>query len=1240
MMTGVTYGGSLAAIGRLGGIGAAVTARLGACVLALLLALSTQAMAFMEVVTEPTSQTANVGDQINFHVEATGVNLYRWQVDRGTGFTTIDSPDFISDGFIGYGSPTLIIPSAKASMNGWQFRVLLSEDSGATFMSLNPVSLTVLPPAPTITGISPTEKVVTADDITATITGTNLSDAQSVVFGIAHATDLHIVNDTTITVTVPPNIPGTYDVTVNTSASHATAPGAFTYKAPASNDAKLSSLSLANLTFSPVFNSDLVTYQASASSALAMTSVTAATSDPHATFTVNGLAATSDVATGPIVLDVGQNTIEIVVTAEDGQAQETYKVVVTRDPIGPAIALHPASQSVTPKSAVTFYVSASGITSRKWQVRTTPSSDWTDLQNDLVFRGATTTNLMVIAPPITMDGYQLRFVGADDEGNLAISDPATMTVMPSTSPVELFPEATALPEGEVGKFYSFTFTASGGVAPYKFVMGGDHAPGMSLDPDTGVYSGTPVVSYPFKPTINVTDADGNFAVAGYLFPVAPEGGVKSSDATLASLQLSAGTLEPGFTPEGTSYVATVPYDVAEISVTAVTANPGATFSVRDTPGVSGEPVGPFSLSVGSNKVGIYVLAEDRSTQVVYALSVVRQDASPVSLSPASGALAAGTVGASYSQTLSASGGTAPYTYAVTDGELPAGLTLLEATGVIAGTPSHAGDSSFTVKVTDANAVTGSAVYTLSVDAPPPGKLVFSPAAGALPDAMAGEDYTQAITVTGGREPIAFSVASGQLPDGLSLTSSGALAGTLGEKSENAYAFLVHAEDADGLTATVAYTLDVKAREVTVQSKTVPVAPGTMPADVRLDAGATGGPFTLGELVSVEPAQAGQAQITRGDYAQAGAPAPSGWYLKFVPNPAYSGNAHVRFRLTSALGVSNTGTVTYSLGFDPAAVAREMDGLVRGFVQTRQSLIATTAKRPGLLERRRMRQSGSAVSASASPDANGLTVGYSTSLAQIEAARNGGSDADASPVNVWLDGTFMFHQRQENGGRWGSFGMVSLGADYLLSERALVGFAFHYDRMTDPTNADAKLTGNGWLAGPYASFEVGTGVFWDTSLLYGGSANTIDTAFWDGKFDTTRWLFDTSISGQWMLDQTTVLTPKLRAVYLSERVKDYTVDNGLGAQLGIGGFTAEQLRVNLGAEIARSFTLQDGSKLSASVGAAAGFAGLDGTGAFGTLSVGMKLDMTTDWTVDTGLLFNIEQKGSTSMGAKLGIRKQF
>ena len=100
---------------------------------------------------------------------------------------------------------------------------------------------------------------------------------------------------------------------------------------------------------------------------------------------------------------------------------------------------------------------------------------------------------------------------------------------------------------------------------------------------------------------------------------------------------------------------------------------------------------------------------------------------------------------------------------------------------------------------------------------------------------------------------------------------------------------------------------------------------------------------------------------------------------------------------------------------------------------------------------------------------------------------------------------MVHNREQNGSQWGSFAMLSLGADYLVNEKALLGLSLHIDHMTDPTDEDAELTGNGWLAGPYASVEIGDGVFLDGSLLYGGSDNDIDTAFFDGSFDTTRWM---------------------------------------------------------------------------------------------------------------------------------------
>ncbi|MER2176322.1 MAG: autotransporter domain-containing protein, partial [Stenotrophomonas maltophilia] len=92
----------------------------------------------------------------------------------------------------------------------------------------------------------------------------------------------------------------------------------------------------------------------------------------------------------------------------------------------------------------------------------------------------------------------------------------------------------------------------------------------------------------------------------------------------------------------------------------------------------------------------------------YTLSV----AAPVlTLTPAT--LPAGLFANAYQQLLSTSGGTAPYTYAVTTGALPGGLALATS-GALTGTPTAAGAFAFTVTATDALGFTGTRDYTVQV----------------------------------------------------------------------------------------------------------------------------------------------------------------------------------------------------------------------------------------------------------------------------------------------------------------------------------------------------------------------------------------------------------------------------------------------------------------------------------------------------------------------------------------------
>ncbi len=77
---------------------------------------------------------------------------------------------------------------------------------------------------------------------------------------------------------------------------------------------------------------------------------------------------------------------------------------------------------------------------------------------------------------------------------------------------------------------------------------------------------------------------------------------------------------------------------------------------------------------------------------------------------------AGTVGNSYSQTLAASGGSGTYTFTITSGSLPAGLTLGSG-GSITGTPTTAGTVSFTAQVSDSAQATSSRQFDITIDAP-------------------------------------------------------------------------------------------------------------------------------------------------------------------------------------------------------------------------------------------------------------------------------------------------------------------------------------------------------------------------------------------------------------------------------------------------------------------------------------------------------------------------------------------
>src|SRR5436309_3567323 len=193
-------------------------------------------------------------------------------------------------------------------------------------------------------------------------------------------------------------------------------------------------------------------------------------------------------------------------------------------------------------------------------------------------------------------------------------------------------------------------------------------------------------------------------------------------------------------------VATAPSITTQPGSQSVTAGQTATFSVAATGtaplsyqwkknglAVSGASSSAYTtLPTSSSDTGAQftVVVSNSSGSVTSSAAVLTVSTSIPPLELTTSQLPGGTVGSSYSTTLSASGGTPPYSWSVSSGTLPTGLSL-SSSGALSGTPTVAGSFPFTVAVKDAASASASASLSINVvTAAPPTVSISNPASGA------------------------------------------------------------------------------------------------------------------------------------------------------------------------------------------------------------------------------------------------------------------------------------------------------------------------------------------------------------------------------------------------------------------------------------------------------------------------------------------------------------------------------
>jgi tRNA threonylcarbamoyladenosine modification (KEOPS) complex Pcc1 subunit len=410
-----------------------------------------------------------------------------------------------------------------------------------------------------------------------------------------------------------------------------------TVNAATSTDANLSGLTISSGSLTPLFASSTINYTLSVANSVSSITVTPTVNQTNATVKVNGTTVNSGSASGSINLNVGTNTITVVVTAQDGTTTKTYSAVVTRE--APSAPPPPPELSYSSDANLSGLVLSSGLLNPAFSTNTlmykhsventvssiTVTPTVRDTTASVKVNGiavasgnaSSNINLVVGANKITVD------ITAEDGSKKTYS----IDIIRAASSVAVLSNIT-LSSGLLSPAFTANTLSYVATVPNttKFVT---LTPEVKDSTASVKVHGVSVASGSASSQINlnvgantintvVTAQDGTQKT--YITTVTR---VASNVAELSNLIVSSGTLSPSFAPESLSYSAVVPNTTTFVSLTPYVKDSTATIKINGIVVSSGNESGKINLNVGLNTISTVVTAEDGKTEKSYVLAMTR-----------------------------------------------------------------------------------------------------------------------------------------------------------------------------------------------------------------------------------------------------------------------------------------------------------------------------------------------------------------------------------------------------------------------------------------------------------------------------------------------------------------------------------------------------------------------------------------------------------------------------------------